>query len=125
MPSTSASEALKRGDTLRVAINWKIIYSRRTGSLSLPYRKDRDPMLLQLHWQNSDPDHCTETLFVAQSGDVQSRADMDKCMAAFNEIIERRKHECPDRWSPMVCDEGYAGFVRASTLATPQDGGQS
>ena len=79
-------------------------------------------MLYQLHWQNPDPEHCTETIFVAQSHDVRSEADVIIMLSAFNEIIRCRKYECPERLSPMVCDEGYEGFVVTTTDPT-QDAG--
>ena len=68
----------------------------------------RPTLLVQLHWQERLEPHRTE--FVAQG-----EFDSGEAMHAWaNEIIERRRAECPDDWSPMICTEDAPEFVRCA-----------
>lgn len=72
-------------------------------------------MLYQLHWQDGNPQSPThlKTIFVAQD-EANDYDGMLAMQERFREIIERRKSECPHEWGPMICDEGYEGFVLAA-----------
>lgn len=77
-------------------------------------------MLYQLHWQNRS--NLKQTEFVAQtSTDEVAPEDIP---AHFQEIIERRKDECPEGWVPMVCTEDYEGFVWAARTPAPATEGK-
>lgn len=65
-------------------------------------------ILLQLHWQNRVEPH--ETEFVAQC----EWRDADTFNEWCRELIERRGHEMPDGWVPMVCNEECDRFVLAA-----------
>lgn len=69
-------------------------------------------MLFQLHWQDGNPQSPTylKTEFVAQD-EANDQEGCNRILERFREIIERRKSECPHEWGPMICDEGYSGFM--------------
>jgi len=65
------------------------------------------PLLAQLHWQN--PENPEETIFVAQ----MEWKDSDSFRDSLREICDRRRHECPEGWLPMLCNESAPMFVKA------------
>lgn len=64
---------------------------------------------VQFHWQN--PANTSQTEFVAQAGGFQTSAAFH---VWFEDIIRRRRHECPEGWGPMVCTQDSEHFVLAS-----------
>lgn len=66
------------------------------------------PLLVQLHWQ--DPRNISRTRFVAQAG----HTSFEDFQAWFEDVITRRRHECPEGWGPMICTQDSEHFVLAA-----------
>lgn len=67
------------------------------------------PLLVQLHWQDL-ADH-TRTEFVGQ-GQFTDQASFERWCG---DLLNRRGHEMPQGWCPMVCTEDCEHFVRTVT----------
>lgn len=64
--------------------------------------------LIQLHWQN--PQDVQKTEMVAQGGNFKSTEEM---FAWINRMIRKKRDQCPEGWSPMICDATSDYFVWA------------
>ncbi len=64
-------------------------------------------MLVQIHWQNTKK--IEETEFVAQT-EISAG---DEVNAWAIEVIERRRGEIPEGWTPLLCTENSHYFVLA------------
>lgn len=72
-------------------------------------------MLYQLHWQNRED--LSRTEFVAQ-GEFERWNDLQNWL---EDLINRRGHEMPDGWCPLVVEEGSKYFVLGAQI--PRIGG--
>jgi hypothetical protein len=67
--------------------------------------------LYQLHWQNRS--NIQETEFVGQF----EAATVEEARDRLNDLIERRRNECPEGWGPLVCNQDSGYFVLAAGAA--------